>query len=562
MRKIFVISLTLLCLINCLTQTPQTPREEKMASILDINKAISNQDPSHKQMLDDFIARYGLTSDALTLQAIALEHQNLIPEAARKLDEAIATHTTDDAIDLSTLYSFRIAYCDNVDDKLKYAELSVKANPKSYGIYIKRAEIYQMIGKYDDAIKDIKKAVKLSNGDTEVRLRLAKLYFMTSDTKKGDKEVNSILKKFPDNPGAHGLRALFEYTQGKYKEFVDDYLYYLQFSKDPNLQIINEIAEFEYDYIMEIAKRILEKSITQEDIAYWNYFVGDIKTVTENDEEGAIKNFEKALALTKDSDEFRGHILAHLLRHHNNVRNYAKALEIIEEIEKIVNRNNNQPADWILLSKSMILKTFERYDEASSCLDQLIDGNKSRQETDSNTLAYYYYLRSDINQNHLNNPNGAFCDIDSALLYSPDNLPYLYKHARICDKYFRNTHLGVIKSDCERIIAIDTVPSPDSYRHFAFALLGRDGDAEFWLQKILEKNNENPEYLSVIYYNGACMYSLLNNTYAATLLLMDALEKGGFSCEQIKNDADFDNIRESPEFKSILKIACSDQDKE
>lgn len=559
MKKILIVFLTLCCFFNLSAQKDKNIKEEKLATIQIINQAILNDDSIQQTMLDEFIATYGMTSDVLTLQAVQFEHQENYEKAAEKLDEAINIITDNDAIDKSSLYNLRISYCNTLYEKLIYADLSLKADPKNVNSLLKRYQINTRLERYKDAEKDIKKAIKLTNGDPELRSELARIYLINGNEKKAMKELDNILKNYPSVADARELRALVHYYNGRLEPFIDDYLYYLQMSHDLDMAYINEVADTAYDYILDYANQILQHVMEPEDVAYWNYFESHLKLWTNRDVEGVITQLDKALSLTSDTNDFRGKVLALQLAYYDMKDNYDKELEIIAEIEKIINRNNAKTADWILSTKAQVLRKHKQFHQVAQCYNQLIENNTLGEDTDSTRLAYYYYARADLNLDKLNNPDGALADMDSVLAYNPDFVPYIYKHARICEKYFNHgDYIAKIQADYEKILAIDTVTSENSYRHFALAMLGRKAEAEEWLQRVTTEFGET-NVRGLIDYNGACMYALINDTYNATRLLMDALERGNISCEQLNEDADFDNIRETPEFKSILKITCSDQ---
>lgn len=54
-------------------------------------------------------------------------------------------------------------------------------------------------------------------------------------------------------------------------------------------------------------------------------------------------------------------------------------------------------------------------------------------------------------------------------------------------------------------------------------------------------------------YNLACAYSLKNDSEKAISTLKLAIEKGMRDYNQVANDSDFDNVRETPEFKELLE---------
>lgn len=83
---------------------------------------------------------------------------------------------------------------------------------------------------------------------------------------------------------------------------------------------------------------------------------------------------------------------------------------------------------------------------------------------------------------------------------------------------------------------------------------------------ILVKENEKEEALkwtgkalsiapneTKVLYNAACIYSLLDEVELALEYFEKAVDSGYASKEWIENDSDFDNIRDHPRYKEILK---------
>lgn len=555
MKRILIIALALCHFAYCIAQKSEKTQEEKEAQMYAISGLISDKDYIQAQnVLDKFISKYGLTSDALMMQAIQLTNQGKTTEAIEKIDRAIAIVTKDDLISKSSLYNTRSQYCEDLTDKIKYLTLSIKEDKKNYNSYTRRAQVYKTLNKYDEAKKDLKKAVRYSSKDPNIRTELARIYILEDNKKQAIKELNDILETSPNIPEARRLRALIAFYDQQYYEFVDNHLYYLQLTNDLDFRYLNEAVDTVYDYIQDYADQILEHVTEPEEKAYWEYFEAHIKIYTSRDIEGGLAHTERALKLTKDSNELRGKILALQLVSYGSQGNEDKQLEIIGEIMKIIEREGSKPANWILTTKSRIMVQKKQYNEALLCYRQTIDNNRE----DSSMVAYCYYQMTNINKDMGNRIEALNC-IDSALMYQPNHIPFLYKHARLCSKFTDEdkAYTEKIKADCEKILALDTVPSVESYRHFALAMMKRKAEAEEWLQKIFDLLDENFEMNEIVKYNGACMYSLLNDVYNATRLLMDIMDNNGFSCEQLNNDSDFDNIRQTPEFQSILRIVCS-----
>jgi predicted Zn-dependent protease len=67
--------------------------------------------------------------------------------------------------------------------------------------------------------------------------------------------------------------------------------------------------------------------------------------------------------------------------------------------------------------------------------------------------------------------------------------------------------------------------------------------------KALELNPND----SLMQYNAACFYSTMGEKQRAIETLKKAIASGWEAYDWLKNDPDFDNIRNEPEFIEILK---------
>ena len=104
-------------------------------------------------------------------------------------------------------------------------------------------------------------------------------------------------------------------------------------------------------------------------------------------------------------------------------------------------------------------------------------------------------------------------------------------------------------ADFERIVQIDTVADESSCRHYALHFLGRDKEAEAWMDKIIAADPEVPGH----YYDRACLYSLMGRLEESLTALRSAFEKGFRSFAHIRCDDDLDPVRELPAFKALIE---------
>lgn len=104
-------------------------------------------------------------------------------------------------------------------------------------------------------------------------------------------------------------------------------------------------------------------------------------------------------------------------------------------------------------------------------------------------------------------------------------------------------------ADFEMVIQKDTIADNGSCRQYALYFLGRDNEAEEWMNKIIEEDPGN--YGN--YYDQACLYSRMGRLEESIAALRKSFEKGYRSFSHIRLDDDLDAVRDLPEFKALME---------
>ncbi len=104
-------------------------------------------------------------------------------------------------------------------------------------------------------------------------------------------------------------------------------------------------------------------------------------------------------------------------------------------------------------------------------------------------------------------------------------------------------------ADFEKVLQLDTVADASSCRMYALHFLGRDQEAEEWMNKIIEDDPESDGN----YYDQACLYSRMGRLEESIAALNKSFEKGYRSFSHIRLDDDMDAVRDLPEFKALME---------
>ena len=104
-------------------------------------------------------------------------------------------------------------------------------------------------------------------------------------------------------------------------------------------------------------------------------------------------------------------------------------------------------------------------------------------------------------------------------------------------------------ADFEAVIQKDTIADNGSCRQYALHFLGRDEEAEEWMDKIIASDPEDAGH----YYDRACLYSRMGRLEESVAALRVSFEKGYRSFAHIRLDDDMDAVRDMPEFKALIE---------
>jgi tetratricopeptide (TPR) repeat protein len=213
------------------------------------------------------------------------------------------------------------------------------------------------------------------------------------------------------------------------------------------------------------------------------------------DYQGAIQDFSKCIELEPETAIFytgRAKAKENLKDYQGAIQDYTKTIELETDPFNYSNRAGAKEK----------MKDYEgAIQDYTKCIE--LDPN----------YGYYYFLRGKIYQNNLKDIQAAKKDFEKAILISD--------HPQIV--VFSNYYLG------------------DKEKAFNS------------LYTMLKDAGDNVEQQRLIYFILAALYSIDGNQAEAIKSLKNALEKG-YQSEyyRIEDDEDFDNIRNSPEFKELI----------
>ncbi len=164
---------------------------------------------------------------------------------------------------------------------------------------------------------------------------------------------------------------------------------------------------------------------------------------------------------------------------------------------------------------------------------------------DSPEIGFTYYRRGWC-QEMKGEKQKALDDYNTGIDMS-DDYPYLYLMRG--ELLLEDGKKKEAEADFERVLQLDTLADGTSCRMYALHFLGRNKEAEEWMDKIIASDPDDDGN----YYDRACLYSRMGRPDESIAALRTAFEKGYRSFSHIRLDDDMDAVRDLPEFIMLIK---------
>lgn len=449
-------------------------------------------------------------------------------------------------------YGKALAYIENA---LKY----IPKKDKQYkGVcYYKRAGIYRELEKYNEAIADFSMAISYNPNDDNSLWERAQIYYEQEKYDLADADYKSMLKINPNQPSAYmGLGRnevsrknfesaidIFDNIISLYSDYSRAYAFraqayaglkkYIEAASDvvKALEIDGDNKAF---YIMQVIAdsafvqmntKLKAMALTEPNGAYWPYCLGVIneKAKKYND---AITYYQKALKLDEDAITCK-----RISSCYENMGNWTSAIEYMDKAIGL------DPKDVDLIeSKANIYYEAGQIETAISIMNEYIE----------RTPDYFggYYRRGWFKDN-LKDIDGAIEDYTTSITLEPN---YTYAIMSRGNMYLLKGDSERAMKDFEAVVQKDTIPERGSCTMYALMHLGRNEEAVTWMNKMLESSEEEG-----VYYEAACLYSLMEDTEKSLYYLEESLKRGNKSYHHIMTDDDIDNIRILKAFNQLIE---------
>ena len=430
----------------------------------------------------------------------------------------------------STLYWWKSSVYDDMDNNEQEIEWLKKAldaarkdnKENVQNISFDLGQAYYEAKKYDESDAVYRQMVKEDETDQAAMTGLARNMIQREDYAGAVRMLDASQKYGDDYSETYRFRSEAYDKMGETDKAIDDALLWFEKDEDAYDSAIIKLMMKHRTYAIAKAKTSMKSSDSKD---AWRVLLLSIYEEA-GEYENAIKEYD-ALEEDYGKDEY---IYAHRAYCYDKLGLTDMALS---EIEKAIELE----ADYSnICSKGGILRTAGRYAEAIEVFDQAIEVDP--------LYAFAYYAKGWCHELSGDDDKAMECydlgiDLDKEYAYI-----YLMRgqiHLKRGDKI-------KAEEDFNTVLQLDTVVTDGSCRQYALHFLGRDDEADEWMQKLI---NDEP-YDMGHYYDKACLYSRMGRTDEAVKALETALEMGYCAFTHIENDDDMDAIRGRDDFRALI----------
>lgn len=416
------------------------------------------------------------------------------------------------------------------ENAIKDYTYGIKLLPKAGYNYLDRAQVYFELEQYDKAEADYSEVLKYDEGDVMAWAGIGRNYYYEKRYAGAEKILSQLIKLDPEYSYGFYYRALVYHHQKKYDEAIDDLFncYLLDRSDSEVRDLFTTYAKENYRLaISKVTGQIKSKPAE----GFW-YFMRASLNFNQTYYQDALNDYTKALELY--DEDYQPLILFNRGVCFSDAGMYGLA---VKDFSEAISIDSTDATDFQYRADAR--RMLGDYAGSVSDFTKAIELEP--------TSAFSYYRRGWIKEEFQNDIEGGLKDYNKSISLDKD-YPYTYLHrARLYESKLKSPEKA--KLDYETILSLDTASSEGgNSRQYALFHLGRKEEAITWVNKIMQAYPTEGNY-----YDAACLYSLMNSQKEGIKYLNLAFENGFNGFTHLSVDNDLDNIRELPEFKSLVK---------
>lgn len=472
------------------------------------------------------------------------------------LEAAIETHSSKSYywkstiyIKLAELYNQIEKYDEALDCLIKAKDDNFKYNNRGdwQDDIVRIADQYELMEQYAKAENTYYRILRYDSDNVDAKLGLFYLYMQYApqeDSVLLDSVayglVDEVLTKQASNARAYYARAQYnQYAKQDYKAAIDDYLSFMYYDEDySSVDKFYTCAYLEFQYAITAINQWVKYCNSKERREKNKYFfIRKRAKVYENNAyyREAIDDYTEVLEDDPEGTNklwalpSRGDCYMNLYEYQKAIDDYTQYFELDEEF--------NGYCYW---RRANAYSEIAKYDEAISDFTNVIK-NSDNEYLISNSYFHRGWIK-EFRKDDL----GALKDYTKSIEADSTSI---FSYVMRGKTYQRLNSPIKAKEDFEKVLKYDTIAHSGSRRHYALFLLGDTVAAMEWMSRIIDMDLDNDG----IYYEAACLYALMGHLQESVKFLQKALEMGYRNLIHIKRDSDLDPIRDMPEFKALLE---------
>ena len=521
-----VLFLTILYMMLSLASFAQSNKRPDSYNYNRAVEAIQNNNVEEAlDYLKKEISEYPKNGYAYSWLAYVREYQEEYGLALSAADLAVKNIPTKDAEYAIFALSVRARTYHHLEEDEKaladYAR-AIKIAPENLKLYEERAQLLFELKDYLSADKDYNKIIEIDKGNVMGYMGLGRNAKARKEYQTAIDKFSYVIKLSPTYSSGYSFRAATYVELKRYNEAIDDIITALDIDDDNKaFYLMQDVADSAF---VQLSSKLKIQANSNPNNSHWAYYLGLVYELKDNYHQ-ALNYYEKSNKI-----ETKGITIERIAECYDELGDYNKALSYIDTAIEMDSTN----CDY-LLDKANYLDNVGRFNEALSILDIYLT-KKPRSYTG-------YYRRGWI-KDHTGDREGAIEDYTMTITLFPE---YAYSYMVRGRAYYLTGEKELAKADFEEAIRRDTLRGSDNASMYSYFYLGQREEALNLLNKMLEKKSKGN------YYEAACMYSLMGEKEKSLECLRKALEGGYYRFAHMRRDKDLDNIRDTPEFESLLR---------
>ena len=405
---------------------------------------------------------------------------------------------------------------------------AIKFSPDDKDYCRCRGDLYYEQGRFDEADADYQRMLRIDPNDSYALTALGRSAMLRGYTDDAILQLEKVIRLYPGHGTPYRLRGEIMAGQGRWNEAADDYIKAVGCGDNYTALKIKELPE-EGMAVLNAKLKIMMTKDSQN--VLWPYLAGSVYYELKNYPE-AIEHFKKVDAIYSDAST-----VAQIGTCYLENGDYAEA---VNYYTKALNMNPSDVTNLCLRGDA--LEGLGRLADALDDRDRAVEAYPDNE--------YPYITRAFTNMK-LGNYAKAIEDFEIIAVLdgeiSKSTLYLIY----FGDAYRLSGKMEKAREYYNKVVAIGLMEkTPNTELPLAYASLGESDKAVAAMERVF---GEGTDDAADNRYQEACMFVRLGRKADAMASLRMAIKAGYKNGAHIMTDFDMAPIRETPEFKALMR---------